>query len=221
MISVTGEQMKAIDNYCIEKLGIPSIVLMENAALKVVKNIDLDKFNSFTIVCGVGNNGGDGLAVARHLYVLEKEVRVFVIGNMDKGSKDFNTNYNILKNIGLEIIHIASEEALGKLNQSLKSTDMTIDAIFGTGLSRNVEGLYKDVISTVNNNSNYILSIDIPSGMDSDTGKILGVTVKANMTVTMQLMKKGLVNNSHQAGQIIVEPIGMPKMAIDSILKLK
>ena len=221
MISVTGEQMKAIDNYCIEKLGIPSIVLMENAALKVVKNIDLDKFNSFTIVCGVGNNGGDGLAVARHLYVLEKEVRVFVIGNMDKGSKDFNTNYNILKNMGLEIIHIASEEALGKLNQSLKSTDMTIDAIFGTGLSREVEGLYRDVISSINAYSNYILSIDIPSGMNSDTGEILGIAVKADVTVTMQLMKKGLVNNANEAGKVIVEPIGMPKIAIDSVLNIE
>ena len=97
MISVTGNQMKAIDNYCIEKLGIPGIVLMENAALKVVKNIDLDEFTSFTIVCGVGNNGGDGLAVARHLYVLGKEVKVFLIGNIGKGSRDFDINYKILK----------------------------------------------------------------------------------------------------------------------------
>lgn len=221
MISVTGNQMKAIDNYCIEKLGIPGIVLMENAALKVIKNIDLNRFNSFTIVCGVGNNGGDGLAVARHLYVLGKKVKVFIIGNLNKGSEDFNTNYNILNNLGLELIHIDSQEALEKLNNSLKSSDMTIDAIFGTGLSRNIEGLYKDVISSINAHSNYILSVDIPSGMHSDTGEILGIAVKADVTVTMQLMKKGLVNNANEAGKVIVEPIGMPKIAIDSVLNIE
>ncbi len=73
MIAITGEEMKSIDKYCIEKLGIPGIVLMENAALKVIKNIDLNKFNHFTILCGVGNNGGDGLAVARHLIVEDKK----------------------------------------------------------------------------------------------------------------------------------------------------
>jgi len=221
MISVTGNQMKAIDNYCIEKLGIPGIVLMENAALKVVKNIDLDEFTSFTIVCGVGNNGGDGLAVARHLYVLGKEVKVFLIGNIGKGSRDFDINYKILKNIGLDLVHINSQEDLKTLNHSLKSTGMTIDALFGTGLSRKVEGLYKDVITSINANSNYILSIDIPSGMHSDTGEVLGVSVKANKTVTMQLMKKGLINNSQYTGQMIVEAIGMPKVAIDSILNIK
>lgn len=221
MISVTGNQMKAIDNYCIEKLGIPGIVLMENAALKVIKNIDLNRFNSFTIVCGVGNNGGDGLAVARHLYVLGKKVKVFIIGNLNKGSEDFNTNYNILNNLGLELIHVDSQETLETLNSSLKSSDMTIDAIFGTGLSREVEGLYRDVISSINAYSNYILSIDIPSGMNSDTGEILGIAVKADITVTMQLMKKGLVGNSSEAGQVIVEPIGMPKIAIDSVLNIE
>lgn len=221
MISVTGNQMKAIDNYCIEKLGIPGIVLMENAALKVIKNIDLNRFNSFTIVCGVGNNGGDGLAVARHLYVLGKKVKVFIIGNLNKGSEDFNTNYNILNNLGLDLIHVDSQETLETLNSSLKSSDMTIDAIFGTGLSREVEGLYRDVISSINAYSNYILSIDIPSGMNSDTGEILGIAVKADITVTMQLMKKGLVGNSSEAGQVIVEPIGMPKIAIDSVLNIE
>jgi len=213
--------MKSIDNYCIEKLEIPGIVLMENAALKVVKNIDLDKFNSFTIICGVGNNGGDGLAVARHLHIFDKEVRIFIAGNINKGSADFNTNYNILKNIGLEPVNIDSQEALEILNSSLKSTDMTIDALFGTGLSRNVEGLYKDVILSINQYSNYILSIDIPSGMNSDSGEILGVSVKANVTITMQLMKKGLMKNPDYTGNVVVEPIGMPKIAIDSVLNVK
>lgn len=218
MISISSSQMKAIDNYCIETLGIPGIVLMENAALKVLKNIDLSKYNSFTIICGVGNNGGDGLAVGRHLIVNDKKVRIFTIGNINKGSKDFNTNYNILKNMGIEIKHIDTEEDINMLIDSLKSSDIAIDSIFGTGLSRDVKDLYRDVISAINDNSKYILSIDVPSGMDSDTGDVLGICIKANKTVTMQLMKKGLVNNPDYTGEVIVEPIGMPKMAIDEIL---
>lgn len=216
MICATGNQMKSIDNYCIEKLGIPGIVLMENAALKVVKNIDLDSFNSFTIVCGVGNNGGDGLAIGRHLIVEDKDVSIFIIGNLNKGSKDFNINYSILRNMNVKINLIESEEDITTLVDSLKTSDMTIDSIFGTGLTRDVEGLYKDVISSINNYSKYTLSVDIPSGVDSDTGKVWGISVKANKTVTFQLMKKGLVNYEN----VVVESIGMPRMAIENVLKL-
>lgn len=216
MICATGNQMKSIDNYCIEKLGIPGIVLMENAALKVVKNIDLDSFNSFTIVCGVGNNGGDGLAIGRHLIVEDKDVSIFIIGNLNKGSKDFNINYSILRNMNVKINLIESEEDITTLVDSLKTSDMTIDSIFGTGLTRDVEGLYKDVISSINNYSKYTLSVDIPSGVDSDTGKVWGISVKANKTVTFQLMKKGLVNYEN----VVVESIGMPRIAIENVLKL-
>lgn len=217
MIRVTGEQMKAIDNYCIEVLGIPGIVLMENAALRVIKNIDLNNSSSFTIICGVGNNGGDGLAVGRHLIVNDKNVDMFLIGNLSKGSTDFITNYNILKNMGIEIKHINTEEDLKALKNSLKESDIIIDSIFGTGLSRDVKGLYRDVISSINNSSKYTLSIDIPSGMNSDTGNILGIAIKADKTVTMQLMKKGLVDSGY-TGEVIIEPIGMPKIAIDKVL---
>lgn len=216
MITVTGDQMKLIDNYCIERLGIPGIVLMENAALKVVKNIDLDRFSSFTIVCGVGNNGGDGLAVGRHLIVKGKNVHIFIIGSLNKGSKDFNINYSILKNMNVEINLIEKEEDINALVDSLKASDMTIDSIFGTGLTRDVKGLYKDVISNINKYSKYILSIDIPSGIDSDTGKVLGISVKANKTITFQLMKKGLVNYEN----VVVESIGMPRIAIENVLQL-
>lgn len=215
MLSVTGNEMKSIDNYCIEKLGIPGVVLMENAALKVIKNIDLERYKSFTIVCGVGNNGGDGLAVGRHLIVEGKEVDIFIIGSLSKGSKDFNINYRILKNMKINIKLLEREEDLKALIDSLNRSDMTIDSIFGTGLTRDVEGLYRDVILNINKYSKYIMSVDIPSGIDSDTGKILGTSIKANKIVTFQLMKKGLVDFEN----VVVEPIGMPKIAIESVLQ--
>lgn len=214
MIAITGKQMKSIDNYCIEKLKIPSIVLMENAALKVLKNIDMDKFNSFTIICGVGNNGGDGLAVGRHLIVEGKDVNIFIIGNLNKCSKDFNVNYSILKNMDVNMNLIEDEKDLDTLANSLNRSDMAIDAIFGTGLTREVKGLYKDVISCINENSKYILSVDIPSGIDSDSGNTLGISIKANKTVTFQLMKKGLINHEN----VVVESIGMPKKAIEKVI---
>ncbi|SCL92172.1 NAD(P)H-hydrate epimerase [Sporanaerobacter sp. PP17-6a] len=218
MISVSGEEMKLIDKYCIKNLGIPGIVLMENAALKVLKNIEMNKYNTFVIVCGVGNNGGDGLALGRHLMVQGKKARFFILGNMDRGSNDFSVNYNIIKNINGDIVHINSDEELSLFKDSIIDSDIIIDSIFGTGLTRNVEGIFKDVILSINKSEKYVISIDIPSGLDGNTGKILGICVKASKTITFQLLKRGLMGMEELAGEIIVEPIGIPNMVIDSVL---
>lgn len=218
MLTISCEEMKAMDSYAIENIGIPSIVLMENAAIKVVDNIDLEKINSFTVVCGVGNNGGDGLAIARHLILNKKKVALFIIGNLDKGTKDFNVNLNILKNMEIEFINIHSEIKLESLKESLIQNDLTIDSIFGIGLTREVGGIFKEVISLINDRSNKTLSVDIPSGLDGDTGEVLGICVKATKTVTFHLAKKGLLKNKEYTGEIIIEPIGIPEKATNTIL---
>lgn len=219
MRKVTSSEMKAIDELCIKAIGIPGIVLMENAALKVIKHID-SKYNNFTIVCGVGNNGGDGLAVARHLIVEDKNVDIFVLGNLDKASKDFTINYNILINLGVEIQQITREEDLKRISKSLDKSQMTIDSIFGTGLTRNVEGLFAETIDIMNEKSKYIISVDIPSGLNADNGEILNKCIKANKTITIQLPKIGLstFNGKLNSGEVIVETIGMPKITIEKIL---
>lgn len=219
MRKVTSSEMKAIDELCIKAIGIPGIVLMENAALKVIKHID-SKYNNFTIVCGVGNNGGDGLAVARHLIVEDKNVDIFVLGNLDKASKDFTTNYNILINLGVEIQQITREEDLKRISKSLDNSQMTIDSIFGTGLTRNVEGLFAKTIDIMNEKSKYIISVDLPSGLNADNGEILNKCIKANKTITLQLPKIGLstFNGKLNSGEVIVETIGMPKITIEKIL---
>lgn len=219
MITISCEEMKAMDLYTIEKIGVPSIVLMENAGLKVIKNIPMEDTDSFSIVCGVGNNGGDGLAIARHLILQEKKVDLFILGNLDRGTKDFNINLNILKNIKVEFTLINGEKELENLKNSLKSNQMTIDAIFGIGLTRKVEGIYKEVISLINDHSRHTLSVDIPSGLDGDTGEVLGIAVKADKTVTFHLAKKGLIENKDYTGELIVESIGIPKLVTDIILK--
>lgn len=219
MITISCEEMKAMDSYAINNIGIPSIVLMENAALKVVKNIDLDNINSFTIICGVGNNGGDGLAIARHLVLEGKHIDLFIIGNLDKGTKDFNVNLNILKNLGIKFNNITHEKELAMFKQSLLNNDLTIDSIFGIGLTRDVLGVYSETISLINHYSKNILSVDIPSGLDGNTGKVLGISVEANKTITFHLMKKGLLKGTKYTGEIIVETIGIPEKATDAILK--
>lgn len=210
MKTITCQEMRNMDSYAINYIGIPSIVLMENAALKVVKNINLKKNNNFTIVCGTGNNGGDGLAVARHLILIGKIVDIFIIGNIDNGTKDFKINLNIFKNMDIAFINIKEIQDLDLLKKSLNRNDLTIDAIFGTGLGRKVEGLYYDLIDLMNNYSKEIISVDIPSGLDGDSGEPLGISIKANKTVTFHLMKKGLVNKKEYTGKVIVEDIGIP-----------
>jgi NAD(P)H-hydrate epimerase len=210
---ISCQEMKEIDSYAINVIGIPSIVLMENAALKVINNIDLN-FNNFTVVCGRGNNGGDGLAVARHLIIKGKKVRIYIVGDIKNGTEDFNINLSILKNLKAEIINIKNEKELLQLKEDLSVSDTTIDALFGIGLKRNIEGLYFEVIKMINNESKQIISVDIPSGIDGDTGKPMGICVKADKTVTFHKMKKGLLNCGDNAGEIIVEDIGIPNIQL-------
>lgn len=218
MLTISCEEMKAMDYYAINNINIPSIVLMENAALKVVKNIRLDKTNSFTIICGIGNNGGDGLAIARHLILEGKDVDLFIIGNLDKATKDFNVNLKILKSLEVKFTNIKDEKELDLFKESLSNNDLTIDAIFGIGLTRDVIGVYGEVITLINDYSKKILSVDIPSGLDGNTGEALGISVKANKTVTFHLMKKGLLKGIKDVGEIIVETIGIPDKATQRVL---
>jgi NAD(P)H-hydrate epimerase len=212
----TAEIIRNIDKYCIENLGIPSIVLMENAALKVLKNLSLDKHDSFVIVCGRGNNGGDALAVARHLYSIGKHIEVFLLG-LSKMSTDCEINYNILKNMGIRINNISNVNDIGYLRDALNRCEVAIDGIFGTGLSRNVSGIYDMVITIINENSSNIISIDVPSGFESNTGRVLGNCIKASKTISFQLYKRGFINydTDKLIGEIIIEKIGIPEFAVD------
>lgn len=208
--------IRNIDNYCINDLNIPSIVLMENAALKVIKNIDFANFKSFTIVCGSGNNGGDGLAVARHIFSMNMKIDIFIVGNHSM-SKDCKANYNILKNMGVNIKHINKSEDIIKLRKALSENSMTIDAIFGIGLSRKIEGIYDEIIKIINEKSPYTLSIDIPSGMKCDSFGILGNSIEADKTISFEVYKKGFLyyESEKYTGSVIIEKIGVPDFVVN------
>ncbi|KPU43404.1 bifunctional NAD(P)H-hydrate repair enzyme Nnr [Oxobacter pfennigii] len=215
-----SKEMKAIDNYAIQNFGIPGIVLMENAAIKVAKHvlgaIFRLKGKRITLICGKGNNGGDGFAVARLLYVSGIKIDVYLIGN-DKDIKgDALINYKILNNIGLKVTSIDAQN-LAELYDNLKSCDIIIDAILGTGTRGEVTGLYKKSIDLINGSQAYVISVDIPSGIDADTGKILGTAVRADKTVTFVIPKIGLYTYPGAAftGEIAVEDISIPCEAIE------
>lgn len=209
MLKVTCDQMQAIDNYTIEKIGIPSIVLMENAAIQVVNNINLKENSSFTFVCGVGNNGGDGLAIARHLINKNKDVNLFIVGDLNHASVDFIINLNILQNMNFAYTLLNNEDHLSLLKNTLIKNDLTIDAIFGIGLDRNLSGIFYKAVKYINVYSKNTLAIDISSGLHGDTKEVMKIAVKANKTITFHLRKKGL-DNKEYSGQVLVVDIGIP-----------
>jgi ADP-dependent NAD(P)H-hydrate dehydratase / NAD(P)H-hydrate epimerase len=214
----TAKTIEAVDRACVETLGIPLIVLMENAALKVLKHMETEANKKYLIVCGTGNNGGDGLALARHLIVLNKKVEVFIVKSGANMSSCCESNYNILVKMGAKPRTISSPEDIQKLREESAKTEIIVDALFGTGLNREVKGLYRDVINAINESESKIISIDIPSGLQSDTGNVLGASVKAHRTVCFEFYKRGFLNykSSPYTGEIVVESIGVPHQIIEA-----
>ena len=218
MIVVDREQMKAIDNFAINNLKIPSICLVERASMAVLKNINLNKFGSFAVIAGVGNNGADGLAVARNLLAREKDVEIYIIGDINKANPEFSLNLEACENLTEEIFYLESIEDLENMEKRISNVNLIIDAIFGTGLNRPITGIYATVISVINNVMKYKLSIDIPSGLDASTGREFGEVVDCDLIVSMQLMKEGVYEREIYKKKCVVEDIGIPQKAIDSVI---
>ena len=218
MILVDRNQMQAIDKYAIDTLKIPSLCLVERASLAVLKNINLNKFGYFAVIAGVGNNGADGLALARNLLARYKDVEIFIIGDIAKASDEFRLNLESCQMLCEEIFFIESIEDLENMEKRLSNVNLIIDAIFGTGLNRPVTGIFSTVISILNNVMKYKVSIDLPSGLDASTGNALGEVVDADLIVTLQLMKTGLYEREAYKKKCVVEDIGIPQKAIDTIL---
>ena len=202
------EQARNADKRAIETFGIPSILLMENAALAVVR--EMKEYMVFAIVCAPGSNGGDGLAIARHLCIMGKDVRVYIVGDPKKGSDDFKTNLKIMSKLAPEVLNTVNDENFDEFESALKGCETCIDAIFGTGLNRPVEGIYKRIIEAINSLASHVVAVDIPSGLDCDTGEELGIAVRATKTVTFHRMKKALDISPQFGGDVTVSYIGIP-----------
>ncbi|WP_297637816.1 NAD(P)H-hydrate epimerase [uncultured Clostridium sp.] len=208
---LSKEALKEMDNKAINDFGIPSIVLMENAGEKI-KNKVINEGETFIIICGTGNNGGDGLVVGRKLILENKKVHIFVVGNMEKGTKDFKVNLKILLNMKTNINNIENNLDLNKLKSIVEKDNVIIDALFGIGLNRKLEGIYNDIIEFINSNEK-VISIDIPSGMEANKGVVLGSCVKATKTITLEAIKRGFIyiKNIENLGELSVINIDIPK----------
>lgn len=207
----SSSEMHRIDALAAEKFNIPTIVLMENAASACVSEII--HFNSFTVICGKGNNGGDGLAISRRLINMGKDVKVYLaMGDVYSG--DALINYNILKSMGAEI-KCFSDTA--ELENDMIRSECVVDALFGTGIKGEVKSPAREIIESINKCGKYVLSVDVPSGINSDSGKVEGTAVKADKTVTFAAYKKGMLlyPAADFVGETIVADISIPTAAFD------
>ena len=218
-------EMSKIDSLTINETGINSLVLMENAG-RTSTEIILSKFpdkKRFLIIAGSGNNGGDGLVVARYLKLCGKEVNVFILAKgEEKLSEDNRANLNVLKNICGSPKFI-TEENVDLLEDYLKDTDVIVDAIFGTGFKPPVKGYREEVIKLINRYkykyNKIIVSIDIPSGLSTDTGKIDGAYIEADITITFAYPKLAhiLFPASLKCGEVYVVDISIDRKYADDI----
>ncbi len=212
---VTGEQMKKIDQHAIRELGIPGILLMENAGRAVsdkVMEIIKDDDKSVLLVCGKGNNGGDGFVAARHL--VENQVQTAVISLYRPGdlSGDALLNHNILENF-TEIIYFEDID-IDKFQKLISVSDVVVDAVLGTGLNSKIQGFLEDIISSINEYAEgEVIAVDIPSGVSADTAEVLGCAIIADYTVSFHAPKVGnlLYPGTDFCGELSVKPIGIPE----------
>ncbi len=205
--AVDSRQMKIIDDYTINVLKVPAMVLMERAAndLAAFIKCKINKSDPILAVCGSGNNGGDGIAAGRILFLQGYHVAILFIGDECKASNQVKEQLEIARNLGMRLEH----------HNKLHEYNIIIDAIFGIGLSRPITGIYEEIINQINKNQNIVFSVDIPSGISADSGKILGTAVKADYTVTFGYQKQGLLlyPGADYSGKIVIADIGFPNEA--------
>ncbi len=209
----TVAQMRGMDRQAIERYGIIEDLLMENAGhavyFMILETFPLLRGRRFAIFCGLGNNGGDGLVVARKLHSNGAKVQVFLLGDPEKYKGSARRNYEIVKGLSLSVKRIeASEQA----TYAITHCDAIVDAMLGTGLSRPVEGLYKDVVLAINRSGKPVFSVDVPSGINGDTGAVMGTAVRADATATFGLPKLGnlLYPGFAYGGKLFVTHISFP-----------
>jgi len=212
------DEMKDLDRRAMEEFGISQDLLMENAGQAVYFVILQElgiKGNKFVVFCGGGNNGGDGLVVARKIHSNGGEVKVFLLDDEAKFRGAAKKNFEIVSRMPIEMSRISS---IDPVIPELLDCDAIVDAMFGTGLVRKVGGVYKDVIELTNDGQGTVFSVDIPSGINGNSGEVMGVAVKADCTVTFGLPKLGnmLYPGYEHCGKLYVSHISFPPALHDS-----
>jgi NAD(P)H-hydrate epimerase len=208
--TVNAQEMREIDAFTINSMGMPSMVLMERAALACVTRLEKGDFDltSTLALCGTGNNGGDGIAIARLLRLSGRKAYIVVVGDRDSLGANAAQQLAIAKNYGVPVTCYSP----GCLKDAKTAT--IVDALFGVGLSRPVKGIYREVLAEAKElvaSGTGILAVDVPSGISADTGEILGEALPARATVTFTYNKTGLTRDPGKtiAGDLTVADIGI------------
>lgn len=211
--------LREIDRKTSEDFGISGVTLMENAgtaaageAQKLLQDLGLTRVG---IVCGIGNNGADGFVVARKLFAPALDLKVFTLGAPERTREDARHHLDLLRAMPVIVEAIESPEPLRRF--AAAGPLLWVDAIFGTGLTREVDGIARHCIEFMNESGAPILAVDIPSGLDADTGEILGAAIRAECTVTFVAPKLGFAkkHGPQCAGRMIVAPIGIPQELLE------
>ena len=209
---ITAEEAKSIDIKAREIFGISVLVLMENAgraiaeeAIKILRNK-----KSVGIFCGKGNNGGDGFVAARHLLTFGIKPDIYLAGRIAEVENEARVNLEILLKLKQKIIEV-EEENLDLVKNKITKYALVIDALLGVGLKAEVRGIFRDLIGIMNSAKAYLLSIDMPSGLDATTGEVLGCCVKADKTITFVAKKQGMTREEgpKYCGRVIVRDLGL------------
>ena len=219
---VTGKMMKEADRKAIEEAGVPSLLLMEHAGLGVLKEVEkllgTCSQKIVSIVAGKGNNGGDGFVVARHLLKKGSIPKVFLAVDPDQIKGDAKVNLSLFEQWGGQISTVTSGN-LRAVKKELGESHLIVDALFGTGLSSPLEGLVAQLVRFINGLNLLVVAIDIPSGIHSDSGQVLGVAIKARVTATMGLPKQGcyFFPGAEYTGELKIVDIGIPPSVLEQI----
>jgi len=209
----SASEAKALDKKAEDKFGVPTLLLMENAgsqvsqeALKILRN----RPGKVAIFCGTGNNGGDGFCVARHLLVAGIKPDVYLAGKKGNLKDETKVNMDILLRLGQKIREVSLAN-IPFIRSGIKKHRLIIDALLGVGLKGEIRPLYLQLIESINVSGAYILSVDIPSGLDATSGSLHGACVKADLTVTFVGKKRGMISNigKRNCGRVLVRSIGI------------
>ncbi|UCD31335.1 MAG: NAD(P)H-hydrate dehydratase [Desulfobacterales bacterium] len=216
MYLVTASEMRQMDQETIESFGLPGRILMENAGRGATRFF-LEQFEDLAgknvgVVAGRGNNGGDGFVIARYLFQKGIRVTVFLLSQSAKVRGDAAANLELLLPLDVPVIELPDQDAFAAHKISLRHQDIWIDAIFGTGLKSDVKGFFKTIIDFINHSNKPVFAVDIPSGLNSDTGQPCGTCIRADATATFAFAKTGhiLFPGASYTGNLEIVDIGIP-----------
>jgi NAD(P)H-hydrate epimerase len=216
--------VRALDRRTIQELGLPALVLMENAGRACADEVQrmLGRLTGrVPVLCGPGNNGGDGLVIARTLWNRGIEAPAVFVGSrpaLEEGAEEVRTNLRLLRGLGHDVEVVEDVAAALALAPLLSGAALVVDALFGTGLTRAIEEPWRTVIRQVNAGTRPVLAVDVPSGLDADTGTVLGAAVRASATVTFVARKPGFTRGRgpELCGRVVVAEIGVPREWIEA-----